>query len=658
MTGLDVAPYGSLTPEAVRAAARRAREATEARLAAIVAQPREQRDFERTVLAYDEALEPAVEAANALGFLAYVAPEAELREAGRAVEVELERFLLGLHFRDDLYEALRDAASHPRSAGLAPLERRLLEHTLRDFRRAGADLPPDRREELRRTLERLVELGTEFQRAIDEWDDAIEVPEEELTGLPAEFRSRLQRRDTAAGPRYRVSLQYPELYPFLSHAESERARKELFLKEQRRGGPENVRRLEEALSLRARAARLLGYDCWASYVLEVRMAKDRETVSSFLLRLRERIEPKLRRDLDEMRAAKRARFGSEEVEAWDWRFYQQQLVEERFHVDEFAVAEYFPLDAVVDGLLRTTARLFSLHFEPVRDPPRWHEDVFALDVYDSSGGPAIGRIYFDLHPRPQKYGHAAAFTLRRGRRLPDGSYQRPVSAIVANFTKPTDERPALLRHSEVVTLFHEFGHILHQVLTRSPYGRFAGTNVERDFVEAPSQMLEHWCWEPEGLSAISRHVARGEPLPPELIERMVRAKHVGSGVATARQIFFALLDIAYHSPDFDGDSTATLRRLYPVTGFRYPEGTHFQSGFGHLFGYDAGYYGYLWSKVFGDDMFERFREGRLFDAELGRRFRELVYETGGCRDGGETVRAFLEREPSEEPFLRDIGAIA
>ncbi len=657
MSSLTVAHYESLTPASVRSAAAESREATERAIARILSLTEEERSFERTFEAFDEAAEPAVEAANALGFLAYVAPDDALREAGREVEVELERFLLGLTFRDDLYQVLAAAAQRLATADLAPLERRLLEHTLRDFRRAGAHLTPEERARLRSIFDRLVQLGSEFQHAIDAWDDGIEVSEQELADLPEEYRARLTKREAPEGVRYRISLQYPELYPFLSHARSERARRELFFKEQRRGGRENVDRLEEALRLRAEAARLLGYDSWASYVLEVRMAKDRRAVASFLQRLRERIDGKLQRDLEEMRAAKLAETGSGRVEAWDWRYYQQRLARERYAVDEFVIAEYFPLQAVLDGLLATTERLFGLHFEPAPDPPRWHEDVFAFDVYDAGGGAAIGRVYFDLFPRPHKYGHAAAFTLRRGRRRSDGSYQRPVSAIVANFTKPTPEHPSLLRHSEIVTLFHEFGHILHQVLTKSPYGRFAGTNVERDFVEAPSQMLEHWCWEPEGLAAISKHVVRGEPLPNDLIERMVRAKNVASGVATARQIFFALLDLAYHSPEFDGDTTRTLRELYPVTGFSYPEGTHFQSGFGHLFGYDAGYYGYLWSKVFGDDMFERFRLVGLFDEELGRRFRALVYETGGCRDGSDIVRDFLGREPSEEPFLRDIGAI-
>ena len=209
---------------------------------------------------------------------------------------------------------------------------------------------------------------------------------------------------------------------------------------------------------------------------------------------------------------------------------------------------------------------------------------------------------------PGKFGHAAAFTLQSGRLLADGSYQTPISATVANFTKSSTETPSLLRHTEVVTLFHEFGHILHQALTRAPYLHFSGTRVERDFVEAPSQMLEHWCWEPEVLQGFARHHRSGDRLPSDLLGRMIDAKNVGSGIAALRQIYFGRLDLAYHGPGASKDSDAIACELHSITGFEYPAETHFQAGFGHLFGYDAGYYGYMWSKVYGDDMFTRFAE--------------------------------------------------
>jgi thimet oligopeptidase len=244
--------------------------------------------------------------------------------------------------------------------------------------------------------------------------------------------------------------------------------------------------------------------------------------------------------------------------------------------------------------------------------------------------------------------------MQRGRRLADSSYQAPVSAVVANFTKPSAKAPSLLRHSELVTLWHEFGHILHQVLTQAARARFSGTATERDFVEAPSQMLEHWCWEPEVLQRFARHYRTGEPIPGELVARMVAAKNLDSGVIYLRQLYFASLDMAYHSAGYSGDSTAVVEALHPITGFPFTPGTHFQSGFGHLFGYDAGYYGYLWSQVFGDDMYTRF-EGDPLDPAIGGEYRRLVLERGGSVDGGVIVREFLGREPNNEAFLREIG---
>jgi thimet oligopeptidase len=296
-----------------------------------------------------------------------------------------------------------------------------------------------------------------------------------------------------------------------------------------------------------------------------------------------------------------------------------------------------------------------VRYEPAPEASRWHPDVQAFDIYEADGGEAFARFYMDLFPRPNKYGHAAAFTLRQGRVLADGTYQKPVSAIVANFTKPTAEQPSLLRHSEVEVLFHEFGHILHQTLTRARYGRFSGTATERDFVEAPSQMLEHWVWDAGVLQSFSRHYETGEPLPDALLGAMIEAKNASSGVMALRQLFFANLDFTYHSPGFDGDTTATTERLHEITGFPYTPGTHFQSGFGHLFGYDAGYYGYLWSQVFGDDMYTRFEEAGPLDTATGLAYRRAVLERGGSRDGAELVREFLGREPNTDAFLRELG---
>ena len=468
--------------------------------------------------------------------------------------------------------------------------------------------PRQTRDELKSLQERLVGLGIQFRKNIDDYEDHIEVSRDELDGLPDSYIERLRTVENGGAVRYKVGLDYPELHPFLDSAHDGELRRELFHKNHNKSADTNIELLEEALGVRSSMAALLGYESWAAYALEIKMAKQSDAVLEFLLDLEERLQPKLASDLTRLSDEQERRTGvTGPVDIADWRYYTNQVVQEQYQVDPFEVAAYFPLDAVLDGMFRIYEELVGVRF--VRRPDvvesAWNEDAQPFDIVDPENGDALARFYMDLYPRIGKFGHAAAFTLRGGRSLNGDGYQRPISAIVANFTKPTESSPSLLRHTEVVTLFHEFGHILHQTLTTSRYSRFSGTRVERDFVEAPSQMLEHWCWQPDMLSNFSRHHETGDPLPASLINRMMEAKHTSSAIATLRQVYFSRLDLAYHS-ESDRGTDEIARELHPITGFPFPEDTHFQAGFGHLFGYDAGYYGYLWSRVFGDDMFTRF----------------------------------------------------
>ena len=650
MTAVDAGlpDFAALTPKGVDAACERAIIACDSAVADLVATPDGQRTFANTIGALEAATDHVAQAAGQYAFMAYVAEADELRDAARDWEERLEKYLLDLSFREDLYGAISVYAARRESLGSD--DARLLEHSLRDYRRNGFALPEGERAKVRALLDQLVTLGVEFQKNISEWDDGIVVPRAALAGLPDAFIESLRTEEVGGETHYRVSLDYPEYFPFMGKAESRELRRELFAKEQVKGGDANVAVLEQALRAQQEAASILGYDSWAAYILEIRMAKERDRVADFLADLRERLAVKAEADLALMAGA-----NGGPVNIWDWRYCHDQLLQSKYAIDDFAVAQYFPLDACLEGLFEVCRRLLGVRFEAVPAAPVWHEDVQAFDVYESDGDEAFARFYMDLFPRPNTFGHAAAFTLRGGRRLADGSYQKPVSAIVANFTKPTPEAPSLLRHSEVDTLFHEFGHILHQTLTRAPHARFSGSSTERDFVEAPSQMLEHWVWDREVLASFTRHHETGAPLPEPLLDAMLAAKTLSSGVTTLRQLYFANLDLAYHSPGFGGDSTAVAKELHEITAFPYTPGTHFQSGWGHLFGYDAGYYGYLWSHVFGDDMFTRFEGAGLLNAELGAEYRKKVLERGGSVDGDELVRDFLGREPNSDAFLRGLG---
>lgn len=650
MTAVDAGlpDFSALTPDDVTQACEDAIAACDAGVDAVVATADGERTFANTLGALEAATDHVSQASGQYAFMAYVAEDGELREAARASEERIDKYLVDLSFREDLYAAIKAFAG--RGEALGPEEARLLEFELRDYRRNGFELPEAERARVRELSDELVSLGVEFQKNISEWDDGILVSREDLADLPDAFIDSLRTEEVDGETRHRVSLDYPELFPFMGKARSSELRRELFAKEQVKGGDANVAVLERALAARREMASLLGYESWADYAHEVCMSKERERVASFLADLRERLAAKVEADLALMAEVKGG-----PVNIWDWRYCHDQLLQTRYAVDDFEVAQYFPLDACLEGLFAVCQRLLGVRFEARPDAPVWHEDVQAFDVFEADGDEAFARFYMDLFPRPNTFGHAAAFTLRGGRVLPDGSYQKPVSAIVANFTKPSADAPSLLRHSEVETLFHEFGHILHQTLTRTIHGRFSGTRTERDFVEAPSQMLEHWVWDREVLASFTRHYETGEPLPDTLLDSMLAAKTLSSGIMTVRQLYFAHLDQAYHAPDFDGDSTAATEALHEITSFPYTPGTHFQSGWGHLFGYDARYYGYLWSHVFGDDMFTRFEGAGLLNPDLGAEYRRTVLERGGSVDGDQLVRDFLGREPNSDAFLRGLG---
>ncbi len=644
------------TPEAIAQAQRDTIERTDAIVAAVVAVPAGERSFANTLLPLEELADLVERAQGRYGFMSYVAEDAGVRAAAEALREALEKYEIELGFREDLYAAVAAYAQSPDAAALTGEEQRLLAWTMRDYRRHGFELPPAQRERVRGLKQRLVELEVAFQRNIDTYDDAIFATREELAGLPDSYIGRLRSEERDGETVYRVSLDYPEIYPFLDNAEAEDLRRALLIKSYRKGGPENISLLEEAIAVRDEIARLLGYASWAAYILELRMARTPAAVRAFLDDLGARVTAKRDRDLEGLREAKRQHSGDAgaELQLWDWRFYHNYLLKTRYAVNDFEVAKYFPLDAVLAGLFGTMQTLLGVRFEPVAQANAWHPDVRLFRLLDAAGGAELARFYMDLFPRPNKYGHAAAFTLVGGRRT-DGGYQKPVSAIVANLTKPTATEPSLLRHSEVETLFHEFGHILHQTLTRTGRLRFSGTRTERDFVEAPSQMLEHWVWRPEVLAGFSRHVETGEPLPEGLLASMIAAKNLDSGVFTLRQLYFANLDLAYHDGGAAMDTTAIAAALHPIMGFEAPPDTYWQAGFGHLFGYDAGYYGYKWSEVFADDMFTRFEAAGPLDEGLGLEYRRGVLARGGAVDGDVLVRDFLGREPNSEAFLKNLG---
>jgi thimet oligopeptidase len=610
--------------------------------------------FDDTLRTLELAAAAVADAYGRGAFMAQVHPEAAVRDAGQEAEERINKWRVALAFREDVYRAVRAYAATDDAQQLTGERARLLEHWLRDFRRAGQELEPEQRAELERLRNRLVEIEIAFQRNVNEYEDWIEVTRDQLAGLPDDFVERLRAGETPGT--YRVSLDYPELNPFLEQARDRSLRETLSRKSWNQAVEANRALLTEALELRQRVAELLGHPTWAHHAMEVKMAGRPERVQAFYDELVPSLKAAAEREMAEMGRLLEQDGEQGSVQAWDWLYYDTRQSREQYGVDQNEVSEYLPLDGVLDGMFAITGDVFGLDYRRVDDAKAWHPSVQLYEIHDRDSGELLAHFYADLFPREGKYGHAAAFPLVIGRRQADGSYAKPVTAIVANFTPPSGDRPALLRHGqhgEVETLFHEFGHVLHMSLTKAEFVRFSGAETEWDFVEAPSQIMEHWVWEPEVMQRFARHYRTGEPLPEALARKMAESRYLNVGIRATRQVWLGSMDLALHTSTTVPDMDRVMRDAFTVTGIAYPEDTFYLSGFAHLVGgYDAGYYGYLWAEVIGDDMFGRFASEGILSPEVGRAYRRAVLEPNGSRPADEILLEVLGRPPSNETYLR------
>lgn len=623
------------------------------RLVAGVVDPTTEATYDSVLAPLNEIEDLLVRAYGRTAFMGYVHTEKEVRDAGNAAEERIQKWAVELVFRPDFYRAIKSYSESPEAAGLSGERRRMLEFLLRDLRKAGHELDDDSRAEVKKLTERLVELGVLFQRNIDEHQDHLVVTRDDLEGMPESYIEGLEAGDTEGT--LKVTMAYPDVVPFMENSPRRDLREELSRKFNSRAVEPNRPLLEEAIAARQRIAEIFSQPSWAHHQLEEKMAKNPEAVRSFYASLLPGLSEIGQSELGKLTEMLRADGFDGELQGYDFRYYDTQLRRRDYGVDPTEVAAHFPLQQVLDGMLELTGEVFGLRYRKI-DRPSWHPDVFAYAIDDAATGQEIAHFFMDLFPREGKFSHAAAFPLIPGRRLDDGSYQKPLAAIVANFTKPGTERPSLLQHQEVETFFHEFGHILHQTLTRAELTKFSGTSTEGDFVEAPSQIMENWTWQPQVLARFARHYQTGQPIPPELVSQLTAAKNLNIALLTLRQAQFGLLDMWMHdeTPQKDLDDIhvrSTQVSLFPV----HPD-TFYPASFGHLLGgYDAGYYGYLWSEVYGDDMWSRFEKEGVTNPKVGADYRREVLERGGSRDGMEHLRAFLGREPNNEAFLRKLG---
>lgn len=611
-----------------------------------------------------------------LTFYQYVSTDKEVRDASTEAEELIEKNSIEQSSRVDVfkvYNALWEKIQN--STDVHPESLKLLEKTVLYYKRNGLGLPEKERDEVKKLKIELSSLSTAFSKNCNEENGHLEFSAEELEGVPESVLEQFEKVDKDGVEKFKVTFKYPDILPVLKYAKNQETRKTALIENQNKV-PQNAEILDKIVRIRYQIAQLLGYPTYSEFVLEERMAKNQKNVLDFLTDLKEKLQPLGKEEL-----ARLLKFKNEDLKArglpeqdqyyaWDASFYDNLLLEKEYQVDHQKISEYFPLDQTIAKMLGFYESLFDVKFVhvPNTDPTTiWHEDVKKYAVYQNikygQPNPEFkGWILFDLHPREGKYTHAAHFGLRAGYEKADGSRSPTYSALVCNFTKPSKSKPSLLKHSEVTTFFHELGHGVHCLLSKTKHSRFHGTSVPRDFVECPSQMLEFWTWTKNELRQLSAHYESGEPISDELLDQLIKSKHVNTGLFNLRQLHFALFDMTLHTIDNQAeidqlDLTKTWNELREEIAL-ISNGGVLNTGygtFGHIAGgYESGYYGYLYSQVFATDIYYTLFKKDPMNVESGLKYRDSILKNGGSKEVLDILLELLGREPNSQAFLEEI----
>jgi len=595
---------------------------------------------------------------NRLSLIKETSANAVVRDAATVAVKEFEEWMVGLDYREDVYRAIKAYADT--KPALEGEDAKLLFETMRDYRRAGLELPKPERDEVERMRKELARLETDYTTNLTKAEKALKFTRAELDGVPEDFLSQIKTGDDEYTAMANITWHYLTI---IDNARREETRKRVYIARCSLAKETNVPLLEKIVPLRDDIAKKLGCKTWADYQTEVRMVKTAATAIEFLENLKAGLQPKFAAEFEEYRQNKIKDTGdaNTKVNIWDFRYYSNQLKKDKYNVDAEQLRVYFPYQRVLDGMFVIYQRIFGLKFERMEPPYKWVGDLQLYAVSDAQTGEPLGLFYLDMFPREGKYHHFAQFGIVDGKLLSNGKYQRPTCALICNFPSPQADKPSLLAHDDVETLFHEFGHAMHTILTRAKYSRFSGTSVPRDFVEAPSQMLENWIWDKNVLDSFAADYRDpSKKIPAEILSKLKESKLATEGTLYRRQISFGLMDMALHTQIHDGNSQDIVKLSNRVLSESFPpvpENTAFVAYFDQIVGYSAGYYGYAWADSIAADMateFEKSPDG-YFDKETGMRLRKEIYEPGNSRDVNVSIEKFLGRPRSLKPFLKQIG---
>jgi thimet oligopeptidase len=593
------------------------------------------RTLENTLRPYDDILLELDAAGSQAGLMEEVHPDKAMRETAQRVTQRVSAFGTELSLNRAVYDALRAL-----DVSKADAETRFyVEKTLRDFRLAGVDKDEATRRRIKALRDELVLIGQEFSENIRSDVRTVTVKNvSELDGLPADY---IARHKPDANGQITLTTDYTDVSPVYTYAKNDDLRRRMYIEYNKRAYPKNMAVLDRMIAARHELARLIGYKSWADYVTADKMVESSQKASDFIDQIVAASGPKAEREYQVLLKRKqRDVAGARVINAWENNYWSEIVRREDYDFDSQQVRPYFPFDSVKQGVLSTTSKLFGVEFRQVRDAPVWHPSVECWEMWE--GGRLVGRFYLDMHPRADKYKHAAEFPVRTGVR----GRQIPEATLVCNLPGGEPGDPGLMEHADVVTFFHEFGHLIHTLLAgRHQWVGVGGISTERDFVEAPSQMLEEWAWDPATLATFAKHYQTGEPIPAVLVKQMRRASEFAKALGVRRQMVYAKLSLSIY--DRDPSEVDTDKLIKALTEqyqpFPFVEDTHFQTAFGHLDGYSAVYYTYMWSLVIAKDMFSQFDKSNLLAPGAAKRYRDTVLAPGGSKPAARLVEDFLGR---------------
>ncbi|MCJ8215813.1 oligopeptidase A [Aeromonas veronii] len=668
-------PFSQIKPEQVQPAVIQAIADCKQKISDVLAQ-RDPHTWDSLIAPLEEVNDRLSRIWSPISHLNSVLNSEALREAHDACLPLLSEFQTYVGQHEGLYQAYLALSQSDDFPLLSGAQRKEIQNTLRDFRLSGIGLPAEAQQRYGEIQARLSELASRFSNnvldATQGWHKLV-ADEAELAGLPDSVRAAARQMAELKGKEgWLFTLDIPSYLPVMMYADNRELRAEMYEAFTTRAsdqGPnagkwDNSAIMSELLTLRRELAQLLGFANYAELSLATKMADKTEQVVSFLTDLAAKSLPQGKAELEEIRAFAAEQHGQSELAAWDLAYYAEKLKQHKFSISDEQLRPYFPASKVVKGLFEVVKRVFGMKVRERLGIDTWHPDVRFYDIFDADDE-LRGSFYLDLYAREHKQGGAWMDVCLGRRYRQDGSLQKPVAYLTCNFNGPVDGKPALFTHNEVVTLFHEFGHGIHHMLTRIDVAGVAGINgVAWDAVELPSQFLENWCWESEALAFISGHYETGEPLPADLLEKMLTARNFQAAMQMLRQLEFALFDFRLHQ-EFDPANPAQLPALLDevrsqVAVMTPPEFNRFQHSFSHIFagGYAAGYYSYKWAEVLSADAFSRFEEEGIFNPATGQSFLKNILEKGGSKEPMELFRAFRGREPKVDALLRHSGIAA